>query len=310
MAALVIETQPTAEPVTLEEAKNFLRVSIDDDDALISIIITAAREACEAFTNRSFCFKGYRQSLDSFPYYTDTVMSQMAYPPSYYALPRYSTTLWNYSQMIKLFAPPLVSVDRITYLSADDSQWHDMVPVPFLWYPGTVYAVGNKVMDNNGNVQRCTAPGTSDARPPAWNTTVGGTTTEADPDPEGEGDGPVAWINDGPLPGLTPGSTAGQFGLFMYDKDSEPARIFPGPPGNFWPQVLYVPNAVQIHFTAGYSADGSKVPGAVKMAMLQCIANWYENREAAMQGVFGELPNHCKMLLWTHCVRDMQPTRG
>jgi hypothetical protein len=311
MAALVVEKLATATPVTLAEVKNFLRVDIDDDDALILILIQAAVDACENFTARSFCFKGYRQSLDSFPYFTDSVQSQAAYPPSYYSMPMYSTTLWNYSQMIKLFAPPLASVDRISYLAAADNQWHDLVPVPALWYPGTDYVANETVMDNNGNVQKCTTPGTSTANTPIWATTTGATTTEQSPDPSGEGKGPIAWLNMGPFAGNNfAGAVQGQFGSFIVDPDSAPARIFPGPPGNFWPQVLYVPNAVQIHFTAGYSPDGSLVPGCIKTAIMQCIANWYENREAAMMGNFGELPNHCKMLLWTKRVMDFQPTRG
>jgi hypothetical protein len=174
VAALVIEKNPTNEPVTLKQAKAFLRVEIDDDDELIGILIKAAREVCESYTNRSFCFKGYRQSLDAFPYFVDSAISQQAYPPSYYGLPRYSTTLWNYSQMIKLFAPPLVTVDRISYLSASDSQWHDLVPCPGLWYPGTAHIITDQVMDNNGNVQQCTQPGTTDANPPTWNKTLTG----------------------------------------------------------------------------------------------------------------------------------------
>lgn len=310
MAGVVVEKPPVAEPLTLTETKNFLRVSITDDDSLISTLITAAREACESYTSRSFCFKGYKQTLDSFPYYVDTVMSQMAYPPSYYALPRYSTTLWNYSQMIKLFNPPLVSVDRITYLASADSQYHDMVPVPQLWYPGTVYAAGNKVVDNNQNIQVCVTPGTSNAdAPAAWNKNVGGTTAEISPDPLGEGTG-VVWQTVGPIPGQFGAPKMTQFGSFFFDQSTEPGRIFPGPPGNMWPPVLYVPAAVQIHYTAGYSQDGTKVPGGIKTAMLQCISSWYENRDAAMLGNFGELPNHIKMLLWTHRVFDMQPTRG
>ncbi len=97
MASLIVESPPANEPVTLVEAKSFLRVEIPNDDALIAGLIIAAREVCENFTDRSFCIKGYRQSLDSFPYFTDTMLSQMAYPPSYYSLPRYSTTLWNYA---------------------------------------------------------------------------------------------------------------------------------------------------------------------------------------------------------------------
>jgi hypothetical protein len=316
MAALYIETPATAQPVTLDEAKTFLRVSITDDDVLIQTLIECATEAAESFTNRSFCTKGFRMSLDSFPYFVDTVMSQNAYPPSYYSLPRYSTTLWNYSQMIKLFRPRLQAIQRISYLSANDSQWHDLVQAPPLWYPGTVVSVNDLRMDNNANVQKCTQAGTTDSNPPVWNKTLNGTTTEANPDPEGEGTGPVIWTNQGPLNAAISGGNS-QFGLFITDTDSEPARIFPGPPGFFWPPVLYVPNAVQIHYTAGYADDGSvtgngpgQMPGRVKIAILQTVAHWYENREPVVPGSVNELPQHCQMLLWSLRVMDMQPTRG
>lgn len=42
---------PIAEPVTLEEAKLQLRVEFDEDDALISSYITAARQWAEGFLN-------------------------------------------------------------------------------------------------------------------------------------------------------------------------------------------------------------------------------------------------------------------
>lgn len=320
MAALVVETPASAYPVTLNEVKNFLRVSITDDDAMIMGFIDAATTAVEVFTRRSLCTKGFRQSMDAFPYYTDTVMSQSAYPPSYYALPMYSTTLWNYSQMIKLFRPPLISVDRISYLAASDNQWHDLTPIPKLWYPGTAYTLNTVVMDNDGNQQKCTVAGTSQSDPPTWATNLGGITVENTDSPD-ETNGPT-WQNIGPA-FITGGSeevtnsTQAQFGTYMVDTDSEPARIFPGPPGNFWPQVLYVPNAVQIHFTAGFAANGTQIgdgpglmPAVFKTAIMMCVANWYENREAAMLGGFAELPNHIKMLLWSKRVLDFQPTRG
>src|SRR5260370_13821273 len=193
MSTLQIETQPAAEPILLADAKNFLRVEVSDDDSLISLLITAAREAVEAFTNRSLVNKGYKMCLDSFPYYTDTVMSQMAYPPSYYALPRYSTTLWNYSQMIKLFAAPLVSVSRITYLSSADQQFHDLVPAPDLWYPGTAYTASpaNTVTDGNGSIQVCISPGTSLHDPPIWSKVIGGVTAEGGSGPTGQNQAPV-----------------------------------------------------------------------------------------------------------------------
>jgi hypothetical protein len=243
MAGIIVQNQPTAEPVTLQQAKNFLRVSITDDDDLIGFLITAAREACETFCSRSLAVKSYIQTMDSFPYYTDTVMSQMAYPPSYYSLPQYSTTLWNYSQMIKLYYPPAIEVQGIDYTATD----------------GT-----NK-------------------------------TLEQDTD-------------------------------FLLDNIWEPARIFPMP-GQMWPACLYVPNAVRIRFTAGFGdtvstdpapvdgelpqgAGSQPMPGRAKTAILQLVANWYENREAATPGSMNNIPNHVQMLLWSLRVMDMQPTRG
>lgn len=53
---------PLEEPVTLEEAKGYLRVDGNADDALIKHLIKAARQAVEAYTNRclikqTWCFE-------------------------------------------------------------------------------------------------------------------------------------------------------------------------------------------------------------------------------------------------------------
>ena len=138
-----------------------------------------------------------------------------------------------FCQVIKLFNPPLVSVTSIalTHLGSADSQWHAMTPIPQLWYPGTTYALQTIVMDNNGNQQQCTTAGKSgwDA-PQNWAQNIGGVTHEA-------GSGAPAWTNIGPavLTGMTGTNTTGgqgqpnsQFGTFVYDQDSEPARIFSG----------------------------------------------------------------------------------
>src|SRR5579863_8158039 len=111
--------RPTSQPtevVTLAEQKGFLRVSTTQDDTLISTMISAAREQAEIFTNQAIAQRNYVQAMDSFPYYVDTIMSQAAYPPNYYSNPRYSTTLWNYSQTIKLFRGPLTDVVNIEYV--------------------------------------------------------------------------------------------------------------------------------------------------------------------------------------------------
>lgn len=48
------EASVQAEPVTLTEVKNWLRIDLDDDDDILEMLITAARETLEAYTNISF----------------------------------------------------------------------------------------------------------------------------------------------------------------------------------------------------------------------------------------------------------------
>lgn len=309
MAGLSIEIPAAVDPVSLAEAKNFLRVDdISEDDDLITGLISSATILCETFCRRSFINKGFLETLDSFPYFTDTMLSQMAYPPSYYSLPRYSTTLWNYSQMIKLFRPPLVSVDRITYMDSGTSSFVDMVPQPLPWYPQTVKNIGDQVADSNGNVQTLIGTFPSDSstkktgvKPPTpWNAIVGEVTSEVFP-------ATAVWRNDGPLP-------QGEFGAYIVDTVSEPGRIFPGiapkgSNGGYWPSVLYIPNAVQIHFTAGYGPDASTVPSNIKTAIMQTVNDCYENREPVKDDP-EQLPRHVRQLLWSSRVLDLAPTRG
>jgi hypothetical protein len=112
-------TQPTSEPVALYEAQQFCKVATTADNWLLTTLITAARQHAETITGRALAQRQFILVLDSHPYYTDTIQSQQAYPASYYSLPKYSTTLWNYSQMIKLPNPPLKSVDSMRYIGTD-----------------------------------------------------------------------------------------------------------------------------------------------------------------------------------------------
>jgi uncharacterized phiE125 gp8 family phage protein len=60
-------TAPTSEPVSLVEAKLHLRVTVTDDDALITALIIAAREMAEHETQRSLITQTWEKSLDMFP---------------------------------------------------------------------------------------------------------------------------------------------------------------------------------------------------------------------------------------------------
>lgn len=59
-------TQPAIEPVTLAEAKLHLRVDGSDENALITSLITAARESCEYRIERTLISSGWTLTLNEF----------------------------------------------------------------------------------------------------------------------------------------------------------------------------------------------------------------------------------------------------
>ena len=65
--ALTVTTEPTIEPVTLEEAKRQCRVTHDAEDSLIEGYITTARQVAERYTNRAFITTTFAYRRDSFP---------------------------------------------------------------------------------------------------------------------------------------------------------------------------------------------------------------------------------------------------
>ncbi len=295
--SLQIETPPAAEPITLAQAKSHMRVTIADDDAIIGIYLQAARELYENSTGRSLVNKGYRQSMDAFPYYVDGNLSQNAAPPNLMNEGRNVSTLFNNSQMVKLLRWPLVSVERIDYFSSDTQTWQYLYPTPDPWAPNTVYRLGDQVTDGT-NLQQVTAIAGEDedgesesgSTTPTWADTLNATTTDAQ----------LTW-SVVKLPAPT--------GDFIVDPDSEPARLYPNV-GLFWPPVMYVPHSVKIHFTAGYGIDGTAVPATAKVAVLMACANWYENREPVTSPELKKIPHGLEDLFWSERVIDFSPTRG
>lgn len=90
--ALKRVAEPTTEPFTLDQMKNYLRVDDDTDDEFISALISASRERVEDVTGRCLMPQQWQLGLDRFPYRTGEIL-----------LPR----------------APLLSVDSITYLDGD-----------------------------------------------------------------------------------------------------------------------------------------------------------------------------------------------
>lgn len=69
---------------------------------------------------------------------------------------------------------------------------------------------------------------------------------------------------------------------YLVDASSMPGRITPAY-GMSWPSTRCQNNAVTITFTAGYGAAAA-VPQALKLAILQLVAHWFEFREPVISG--------------------------
>ncbi len=74
--SLKLITAPAAEPVLLAEAKLHCRVDGTDDDALLTALIVAAREAAEHELGRALITQTWEKVLDAFP-----SAIRLPYPP-------------------------------------------------------------------------------------------------------------------------------------------------------------------------------------------------------------------------------------
>ena len=63
----ILLSGPSVEPVTLTEAKQFLRVEHDDDDGLIAALIAGSRIHVEAQTRRALISQTWRLTRDAWP---------------------------------------------------------------------------------------------------------------------------------------------------------------------------------------------------------------------------------------------------
>jgi uncharacterized phiE125 gp8 family phage protein len=83
-------TPPATEPITLQEAKDHLRVTTTDNDAKITRCITEARQYVETFLSRALIEQTWDLYLDQFPIDGD----------------------------IKIPLPPLIAVNSVSYFDS------------------------------------------------------------------------------------------------------------------------------------------------------------------------------------------------
>jgi hypothetical protein len=111
-------TDAATEPLTLDDAKNFCRVTIDDDDDLVSSFITAARYECERIANRSFINTTWQLTLDYFPPYSARYSSLL--PPAIVGGWSDRNYWLNLSEVaIQLPMPPLIEITELTYVDTN-----------------------------------------------------------------------------------------------------------------------------------------------------------------------------------------------
>ena len=95
--------EPAIEPITLADAKQHLRMEVSDDDALITLLIAAARQYAEQLTRTSFITQQWSLVLDAFP--GPSLMGVPAGLP--WSLPGHAILLEH---------GPVQSIDSITYV--------------------------------------------------------------------------------------------------------------------------------------------------------------------------------------------------
>lgn len=64
---LLVLEGPAVEPLTLAEARAHLRLDGDEEDAVVSACIVAARQACESYTGLSLISQSWQLYLDRWP---------------------------------------------------------------------------------------------------------------------------------------------------------------------------------------------------------------------------------------------------
>lgn len=267
MFGLTVVTEPTAEPLSLDEAKAHLRVEHEYDDSTIAALITAARKYCETVTKRALVTQTLRLTRDTFPGACEG---------------------W----ILRLPRPPLQSVSSIKYATDEGRVRTSIVSSSYAWtasgsgtneyylrtsgsadpgidvQPSELYVNGSSATSGTLGSLAAGQWGYGDNDALGYDTVY--VRLSGGGDPDSQADGYIAYVA-----GLETVSTD----VYFVDTTSLPGRVGLAY-GQDWPTDATAGiGAVQVNYVAGYGA-ASAVPQTIKHAMLLLIGHWYVNREA------------------------------
>ncbi len=102
--SLKLITPPAVEPLTVSEAKSFLRVGHAAADGLIASLIQAAREQVEQDTGLALITQTWRYALDAFPW---------GFPTVWQGGPEVA---WTWSEVLELTPHPVQAITSLKYV--------------------------------------------------------------------------------------------------------------------------------------------------------------------------------------------------
>lgn len=245
---LELYTPPTAEPVSLVQAKAFLRVDSTDDDVLIAELIRGARAYIEHMTGRQFVVCTYKLHLDAFP--------------SRIVLPR----------------PPVVSVSSITYVDTGGTT-QTLAAANYTLKP---YSEPAEVIEAYGK----SWPSTQDVENAVTVTYVAGhgcpfaTTFATDLlTTSGRTYTDVDIVRVATTDGDLPGGLAVATDYHVRDVAASTMKLAATTGGV---AIALTDDGTGTHFV-GRTYDHEPMPDQAQQAILQVVAHWYEHREAVTE---------------------------
>lgn len=160
--ALRLVEAPLSEPLDLAEVKNHLRVTITNDDALISALMVAARERVESYLSRALITQTWLMTIDQWPIILDRFPRSDVMDLPFAPLQAVdSVTYVAVTQTTQTWSPSLYTVDTQTEPGRLMPAYQQVFP-PILYVPNAIqvqYASGYATaFTSTPNAANLTAP--------------------------------------------------------------------------------------------------------------------------------------------------------